>query len=263
MPYTEGAHDSPADTKDRLVRVGSKYQSTPDTVNDGDNVYQRLDDRGNHGSFIVDKGGNTAAQIVNSNSEGRASSEDGLTTQANLWIKAPDGLRDLLRSAGDSAPSQGALNVALIGGNLTLRASAVAGEASGTSTAVDNLGWVKGFNCHLDVTAAPTGGSPTLDTYLQTQLASGDWQDIAHFTQATGVTAEIVDWGPADGNFSGIGAEGAAVTYDRFFAEQDGALGAATIRLMNLGDSMRVKWVFAAGGSSGDFTFAVTMTPHS
>nr|MBC8280235.1 hypothetical protein [Chloroflexota bacterium] len=65
------------------------------------------------------------------------------------------------------------------------------------------------------------------------------------------------------GNLSGIGAEGSAVTYDRFFAEQDGALAATTIRVMNLGDSMRVKWVFAAGGSTGDFTFDVTTTPHS
>jgi len=178
-------------------------------------------------------------------------------------LRGPDGALDVARAAMDAAPGLGALIVAPIGGDVTLRSSAVAGEAGGTSTAVDNLGWVKGFNCHLDVTAAPSGGSPTLDVYLQTQLASGDWQDIAHFTQATDVTAEIVDWGHSDGNFSGIGAEGAAVTYDRFFAEQNGALGATTIRLMNLGDSMRVKWVFAAGGSTGDFTFAVTTTPHS
>ena len=26
MGYTEGKHDDPADTKDRLVRIGTKYQ---------------------------------------------------------------------------------------------------------------------------------------------------------------------------------------------------------------------------------------------
>jgi hypothetical protein len=168
-----------------------------------------------------------------------------------------------LHDSGASGPGLGALKVAPIGGDITLRSSAIAGEAGGTSTAVDNLGWVKGFNCHLDITAAPSGGAPTLDVYLQTQLASGDWQDIVHFAQASGVTAEIVDYGPPDGNFSGIGAEGSAMTYDRFFAEQDGAMSASNIRQMNLGDSMRVKWAFAAGGSTGDFTFAVTGTFHS
>ncbi len=44
--YTEGAHDSPADTRDRLVRVGSKYQATPPSVADGDNVYLLTDAAG-------------------------------------------------------------------------------------------------------------------------------------------------------------------------------------------------------------------------
>lgn len=43
MPYTEGAHDSPADTQDRLSRVVTKYQATSDTVSDGDNVYLAVD----------------------------------------------------------------------------------------------------------------------------------------------------------------------------------------------------------------------------
>ena len=226
-------------------------------------MHGHFDILGRLGIFISEKGTTTDAAIDAGFADGDSISINALFVTARLQALAPDGSLDRLRTAANSGPGIGAQNVAPIGGDVTLRASAVAGEASGTSTAVDDLGWVKGFNCHLDVTAAPSGGSPTLDVYLQTQLASGDWQDIAHFTQASAVTAEIVDWGPGNGNFSGIGAEGAAVTYDRFFAEQDGALGAATIRLMNLGDSMRVKWVFAAGGSTGDFTFAVTTTPHS
>jgi len=46
MGYTDGAHDSPADTKDRLVRVGSKYQATAPSVADGDNAYLLLDAAG-------------------------------------------------------------------------------------------------------------------------------------------------------------------------------------------------------------------------
>jgi hypothetical protein len=46
MGYTEGAHDSPADTRDRLVRVGSKYQATAPAVADGDNVFLLLDAAG-------------------------------------------------------------------------------------------------------------------------------------------------------------------------------------------------------------------------
>ena len=37
MPgYTEGKHDDPADTQDRLVRIGAKYQATAPAVADGD-----------------------------------------------------------------------------------------------------------------------------------------------------------------------------------------------------------------------------------
>tara|TARA_B100000315_G_scaffold259169_1_gene313978 strand:+ start:880 stop:1494 length:615 start_codon:yes stop_codon:yes gene_type:complete len=46
MGYSEGAHDSPADTRDRLVRVGSKYQATAPAVADGDNAYLLLDAAG-------------------------------------------------------------------------------------------------------------------------------------------------------------------------------------------------------------------------
>ena len=46
MSYIEGAHDSPADTRDRLVRIGSKYQATAPTVADGDNAYLLLDSAG-------------------------------------------------------------------------------------------------------------------------------------------------------------------------------------------------------------------------
>lgn len=46
MGYTEGAHDSPADTANRLLRIGSKYQATAPTVADGDNAYLLVDAAG-------------------------------------------------------------------------------------------------------------------------------------------------------------------------------------------------------------------------
>ena len=46
MAYTEGVHNSPADTRDRLVRVGSKYQASAPSVADGDNAYLLLDAAG-------------------------------------------------------------------------------------------------------------------------------------------------------------------------------------------------------------------------
>lgn len=46
MSYTEGAHDSPVDVNDRLVRIGSKYQATAPSVADGDNAYLLLDAAG-------------------------------------------------------------------------------------------------------------------------------------------------------------------------------------------------------------------------
>jgi len=176
---------------------------------------------------------------------------------------APDGAWDRLRIANDAAPGLGALNVALIGGDQALRASGTAGEASGTSTALDNMGWVKSFLAHLDVTAVPTGGSPTLDVHIETQLPSGDWIQIVAFTQNTAVSNEVVSWGPVRGGIeTGTLADAETVVVSVTFAE-NAALDTGDIRLMVLGDSLRVQWVFAAGGSTGDFTFAVTSTFHS
>ncbi len=44
--YSHGKHDDPADTQDRLVRIGTKYQATAPAVGDGDNVYLLVDSAG-------------------------------------------------------------------------------------------------------------------------------------------------------------------------------------------------------------------------
>ncbi len=177
---------------------------------------------------------------------------------------APDGSWDRIRTAGNIAPGLGAQNVAPIGGDLTLRASAIAGEADGQSTGVDNLGWVKSFVAHLDVTVVPSGGSPTLEVHIQTQLSSGDWIDIVAFTQVVGsITNEVVAYSPGAGGIgTGTIADGEVVVVSVTFAENQ-ALDTQDLRLMPLGDSLRIDWDFAAGGSTGDYTFAVTGTFHS
>ena len=44
--YSEGKHDDPADTQDRLVKIGTKYNATAPAVADGDNVYLLVDSAG-------------------------------------------------------------------------------------------------------------------------------------------------------------------------------------------------------------------------
>jgi hypothetical protein len=46
MGYTDGIHDSPADARESLVRIGAKYQATPGSVADGDNAYLLIDAAG-------------------------------------------------------------------------------------------------------------------------------------------------------------------------------------------------------------------------
>ena len=358
MNYAGGTHNAPADTKDRLIRTGSKYQATAPAVADGDNVYFLVDAAGrlliaaaaahdaaatgnpirvagvyratdpavadgDIADLLVDAAGrplivgsvahdavdagnpvkigmkatndfSLITQVANGDRvdaagtrrgalhiafAGTGSAGDGGTStglhaigendseapMANLPKgKAPDGASDYFRTSMDSAPGIGALNIAPIGGDTSLRASAVAGEANGTSTAVDNLGWVKSLHGVLDVTVVPSGGTPTLDVYIETQLAEGTWQDIAHFTQVAGaVTKEILAWKGPGATEAGTQAEAAAVTADNYFSNEDAALAATTVRHLPLGDSMRVKWVFAAGGSTGDYAFSVDMAAHS
>ena len=44
--YSEGKHDDPADTKDCLVKIGSKYNAPAPSVADGDNTYLLVDAAG-------------------------------------------------------------------------------------------------------------------------------------------------------------------------------------------------------------------------
>lgn len=244
-------------------KMGLKVTSgSPPSGNNGEVIDAYGDDDGRLGTFLGEKNSTRNVKVITTG-DGESSTNSALVTYGIPGLNAPDGAMDRATSAMDSGPGFGALNVAPIGGDITLRASAVAGEASGASTAVDNLGWVKKLLAVLDVTAVPDGGAPTLDLQIQTQMPNGDWQDFISFAQVAGATdKQIAAWDP---EAMGIGTQqdGVALTIDPFFANEDGTLAASTVRYLPLGDSMRVKWTFVAGGSAGDYTFSLTMTPHS
>ena len=99
----------------------------------------------------------------------------------------------------------------------------------------------------------------------ETLKALADGSNV--LTAGTGVTSSAYALAEAfnfvNTNAAGIGVEGQALTFDRFFADEDAAITNNTVRIMSLGDSMRVKWVFVAGGSTGDYTFELQITAHS
>lgn len=97
MSYSEGAHNSPADTKDRLVRIGTKYQATPSTVADGDNVYLAVTSTG---EVIVDR----ITTDVDLTLDGQTPAR-GAAVASLPYYKAPDGSKDHARSLGDTAGS--------------------------------------------------------------------------------------------------------------------------------------------------------------
>jgi hypothetical protein len=122
-------------------------------------------------------------------------------------------------------------------------------SANGAGDVVAGLARYAGLDVQLTASAAPTGGSPTLDVYLQKTLDGGTtWQDIAayRFTAAAKRFLRI----------SQIAAGPTATV-----APADGSLTNDTVAQGPFGDQLRVKYVFALGGGTGTFTLAVTAFP--
>ena len=138
--YSEGKHDDPADTQDRLVKIGTKYNATAPSVADGDNVYLLVDaagrpliggaiaegsaEAGNPVQIAGSEAGTVRRLEVNSNggllvspvvnsafSDGNTASPRVTRDQDNTLavpailpaLLAPDGNLDSLRSLGDTA----------------------------------------------------------------------------------------------------------------------------------------------------------------
>lgn len=132
---------------------------------------------------------------------------------------------------------------------MTLLASTAIG-ASGVGSAVNGFALYGGVLIGANLSAVPTGGAPTLDFYIQCTPDGGTtWQDIAHyqFTTSSG-------W-----RFFPISQFAAGPTGS--IAASDAALSGDTIKQGPFGDQLRVKYVFAAGGSSGTYTLAVSAQP--
>lgn len=126
----------------------------------------------------------------------------------------------------------------------TLVASA-SRTASGNSGALTLNGDFDRCVLELAVTAV-TGTSPTLDLYIQETLDGTNYIDVCHFTQVTAaltnphrVVLNSID--VSDALKEGIG---------------DATVSAGQLGLALVTNKVRVKWVI--GGTSPDFTFAVT-----
>jgi hypothetical protein len=120
---------------------------------------------------------------------------------------------------------------------------------SGTTPATGAVGGnQRSLFVDLNLSAVPTGGAPTLDVYLQTSADGGTtWRDVAH-TQFT--TSALH-------RFFQVSEYAAGST--SVLAASDGQLAGEVALQGPFGNELRLKWVFAAGGSSGSYTLAATM----
>jgi hypothetical protein len=132
--------------------------------------------------------------------------------------------------------------------SLTLLASTGINSSgnSGTTPATGAVGGnQRSLFIDVNLSAVPTGGAPTLDVYLQTSADGGTtWRDMAHTQFTTSALHRFFQVSEyASGSTSTLAAS-------------DGQLAGETVIQGPFGGELRLKWVFAAGGSSGSYTLA-------
>lgn len=128
-----------------------------------------------------------------------------------------------------------------------LGSTTVTGNAAGD--AVVGLERYRGVYGVINVTAAPSGGSPTLDVYIQASPDGGTtWQDVAA-QRFTAIGKRVF-------NLSQIATPGTST-----LATSDAALASGSQVQGPFGDRLRVKHVFSAGGSTGSFVYSVSAEP--
>lgn len=118
------------------------------------------------------------------------------------------------------------------------------GQGAITATEIINNTQTFGALC-LEVAITATGGTPTLNVYIQKELADGTYTDLASLTQLTsGAAKRFIDIRTlaTAGNESAI---------------QDAALAAATVNSRPFGNSLRIKAVIA--GTTPSYTGTVTL----
>jgi len=134
--------------------------------------------------------------------------------------------------------------------NATTLLAATTVSASGAGAALTGLHRYQGVVGILNVSAVPTGGAPTLDVYVQASPDGGTtWRDVAAFQFSTTAAVRVFQ-------LSQLASPGTAT-----LAASDGALASNTSVQGPFGDRLRVKYAFAAGGSSGSYTLSATIVP--
>ena len=134
--YPEGKHDDPADTQDRLAKVGTKYNATAPAVADGDNVYLLVDAAGR---LLI------AGSVAHDEVDAGNPVKIGVKGLANLPSDVADG--DLANVLADK---QGRVGVFLGAFNGTGAAAVATSIVDAVSAAED----------HLAVRAALVGVAP-------------------------------------------------------------------------------------------------------
>lgn len=133
------------------------------------------------------------------------------------------------------------------GETITLLASAARGATAGTNgTAVQINGERLVYTWILDVTAAATDVTDTLDVYIDTLFGTATWINAAHFTQVLGnggATARFVVTVPAN-----------MLTTDLVATD-----AAAGIARGVVGSQFRARYVIVdPGAGAASFTFSLT-----
>ena len=134
--YSEGKHDDPADTKDRLVKIGTKYQASAPSVADGDNVYLLTDDAGR--PIIVGPAASDAAEVGNPLQIGGSVDDTSPTAAAEGDVRRY------------RASPEGNFLAELIKDNVSIRAVADDSDAVAETSTADNL----------RIVAVPVGHAP-------------------------------------------------------------------------------------------------------
>ena len=132
---------------------------------------------------------------------------------------------------------------------LPLLAATTGIAASGAGAPVTGLARYQGAAVMIDCSAVPTGGSPTLDVYVQKSLDGGaTWQDVAayRFTTAVKRLLALSQLAPAPTTTQ---------------AASDGALASDTVVQGPFGDRLRVKYAVSLGGGSGTWSLAAWLVP--
>ncbi len=160
---------------------------------------------------------------------------------------APDGAFDFLRTDGNSGGNLGALRIVLTGIGPVTFDSQTGVAANGSSMPVSGLLGFRDLILQLDVTGVPTGGAPTLDINVMTIADGANWFSIGAFAQIGGATARRILRLAGTVDPGATGKEEAAPA----------TLAASAVRNGPWGDQIRIDRAFAAGGSTGGYTYTV------